>query len=258
MATTTMQLPRSAKGFSLMEMAIVLMILGILMSGVMVSISQTTLNARRAATLAQLQEVEEALYGYAENRGRLPCPASVVSKGYEDTTGATCNRSTGFVPAATLGLTGSTDSDGLLLDSWNNPLRYSLVVTPLNDTVGNLVAGNPDFSSVTSIKNFFGNGTAIAATNMMQICDNSACSGNILTNAAMAVVFTMGENWASYTSANEIANAGTDTLGTHKVHLGTDLIYVSTQYSEDNFDDQIVWLSPYVLFNRMVGAGKLP
>ncbi len=243
-------------GFSLIEMAVVLMIMGVLMSGVLISISQTTLSARRASALAQLRQVEEALYGFAESQGRLPCPASIAAlptnKGFEDGSAGNCNYTHGFLPSATLGINGPTNDDGLLLDPWGNPLRYSL-----QKTIG---GSNPDFSDPVSIKSFFKGGTALAPTPgiTFQVCDTSDCSGSILANTAPAVIMTMGENWASSTSPNEVTNAGTNSLGGHPVHAGADLIFVSAGYSEDNFDDQLVWLSPYVLFSRMVSAGKLP
>jgi prepilin-type N-terminal cleavage/methylation domain-containing protein len=246
-------------GFSLLELAVVLMIVGILMSGVLISVSQTTLNARRAAALVQLQQLEEALYGFAESQGRLPCPSSTApmpGPGYEDISGGgVCNLSHGFVPAATLGIYGQTDSAGLLVDAWGNPLRYSLA------NAGNLSnPSSPDFSSKSSISNFFTSGSAFnpVTGNMLKICDDPSCLGKVLTNIAPAIIMSMGENWASYTSANETTNAGANMLGGHPVHADTDLIFVAGEYSEEKFDDQLVWLSPYVLFNRMVSAGKLP
>ncbi len=73
----------------------------------------------------------------------------------------------------------------------------------------------------------------------------------------------MGENWANTTSTNERENANntaplTGTVSGRQYYLNNDFVFVSANYSEENFDDQLVWLSPYILFNRMVSAGKLP
>lgn len=261
-ANRSFSIVKQSSGFSLMEMAVVLMIMGVLMSGVLVSVSQTTLNARRSTALAQLRSVEEALYGFAESQGRLPCPASNTTDGGEDGVGTpiVCNISHGFVPSATLGINGQINADGLLLDPWGNPIRYSVVRTALNDNAGNTNPGNPDFSNRTSIDNFFGNGTAIDPTNMLQVCDESTCMNNVLTDISPAVILTTGENGAAYSagtsSNNEVANGGDAALGAYAIN--DDLIFVSANYIEDQFDDQLVWLSPYVLFNRMVSAGKLP
>jgi hypothetical protein len=67
---------------------------------------------------------------------------------------------------------------------------------------------------------------------------------------------SLGKNWATYTSTNESLNAGTQTMNGYPIK--NDYDFVSTTYSEDNFDDQLIWLSPYILFNRLIEAGKLP
>jgi prepilin-type N-terminal cleavage/methylation domain-containing protein len=240
---------RSEAGFSLMELAVALMIIGTLMSGILVAVSQTAENNRITSAKAQLREIQEALYGFAQAYGRLPCPATnnSSSPNIEDTT---CSNKHGFVPSGTLGIDGPTNSDGLLVDPWQHPLRYSLII---DDT-----ANNPNFSDKSSIQTFFNASTAItnSATNMFRICDDSTCGGTIESDIVPAVVLSLGKNWATYTSADEIANAGSQTMSGYAVK--NDFDFVSATYSEDNFDDQIVWLSPYVLFNRLVSAGKLP
>lgn len=242
--TTALKRRRAAfatSGFSLVEMAIVLLILGILLSGLMVAISQTALSAQRSATLAQLRQVEDALYGFVQSQGRLPCPAFNTTAGYE----GVCNGGEGFVPHATLGLYGAVNADGILVDAWQNPLRYAVVF------VGNPLQ-NPDFSIKTSIQDFFNAGTAMTgSTFTITICKGatgSGCAtGDVITDTAAAIVFSTGANGAAYTSASEAENYARD-----------DMMYVSTTYNETQFDDQLVWLSPYVVFSRMVSAGKLP
>lgn len=242
---------RSA-GFSLMELAVVLMIIGTLMSGVLVAVSQTAENNRITNARAQLREIEEALYGYAQAYGRLPCPATDTSAPYEDRDAFTdvCSSSHGFVPSGTLGIYGSTNADDLLLDPWQQPLRYSLITTA--------GANNPDFSSKTSIQSFFNNGTTISNLSdveLFRVCEDDLCAAE-LSDIVPAVVMSLGKNWSEYTSADETLNAGDQTMGGYAIK--DDYDFVATNYSEDNFDDQLVWLSPYILFNRLVSAGKLP
>lgn len=240
-------------GFSLMELAVVLMIIGTLMSGILVAVSQSTANARITNAKAQLRNIEDALYGYAQTNGRLPCPATNSSSGLAaPVTDGTCTVNHGFVPASTLGLYGSINSDGLLLDPWQNPIRYS-VASNICATCG----ANRSFTSTSGLDTMF-NAGSLTTTDMLRVCDTSACSGVVYADQAPAVILSMGANWASYTAANEEANAGDGTtqLGTYNVTNTNDFVY--TTYSEDNFDDQIVWLSPHVLFNKLVSAGKLP
>jgi type II secretory pathway pseudopilin PulG len=232
-----------------MELAIVLMIIGTLMSGVLVAVSQTAENGRITAAKAQQREIEEALYGFAQAYGRLPCPATDLSNpaNFED---ATCANDHGFLPSGTLGIDGQTNGDGLLVDPWQHPLRYSVI--------GTGTANNPDFTNKASIESFFGAGTIItnpAGINMFKVCEDTACA-DTTSDIVPAVVLSLGKNWSTYTSAAEIMNAGDQTMSGYAIK--DDYTFVSTTYSEENFDDQIIWLSPYVLFNRLVSAGKLP
>ena len=237
-------------GFSLMELAIALLIVGTLMSGVLVAVSQTAENGRITAAKAQLREIEEALYGFAQAYGRLPCPATNLSTiaGFEE---SPCTSMHGFVPAGTLGINGSTNEDGLLVDPWQQPLRYSVIMTA---TVG----FNPNFSNATSIDSYFTAGTVITnptGTYMFKVCEDTACSAT-KSDIVPAVVLSLGKNWSSYSSADEALNAGDQLMSGYAIK--DDYIFISTTYSEDNFDDQVTWLSPYILFNRLVSAGKLP
>ena len=118
-------------------MTVVMVIVGLMLGGLMMSLSQMTENTRRSDAKAQLAEVEEALYGFAQTNGRLPCPAIPSSAGAESPVGVEPVRQHGFVPSTTLGLKGSVNTDGLLLDPWGNPLRYSVTNT----------AGTSDFTT---------------------------------------------------------------------------------------------------------------
>ena len=238
-------------GFSLLEMAVVLLILGILLSGVLLGVSQSTENTRRTLARDQLRQIQDALYGYAQITGYLPCPADADTAGQSDPLGpGNCNLNHGFVPAATLGFFGAVDEDGLLTDPWGNPYRYSL-----SDFEHNL--GFQTFSSATEVTDLY-NDNAVPVTGLLRVCDNANCTGNILTDIAPAIVFSMGENWAAYSSNDEIQNAGdgTSTLGNHNVT--TTSVFVNATYSQDQFDDILVWLSPHLLFNKMITAGRLP
>ena len=62
---------RPESGFSLIEMAMVLVIIGTLMGGVLVAVSQTTENSRRATARNQLREIETALSRIEIYGGRM-------------------------------------------------------------------------------------------------------------------------------------------------------------------------------------------
>ncbi len=234
-------------GFTLVEMAIVMVIVGLMLGGLMMSLAQTRENTRRSDAQGQLEEISDALYGFAQARGRLPCPATPGSGGVEAPAGGgNCSRQHGFVPAASLGLSGPVNGDGLLLDPWNSPYRYS--VTNANGWA---------FTTADGMRTT----TMATLTPDLRVCRQAAC-GTPIAEVIPAVVLSTGKNWATFISADEIANSGEATVGggpsgaTYRIAGNRD--FVSTDYSEANFDDLLIWLSPNILYTRMIAAGRLP
>src|SRR5688572_19844594 len=78
------------QGFSLAELAIVLLIVGLILAGVLTPLGAQIEIRKTAETTKILEDVKEALLGFAAANGRLPCPASDTSNGQESfcTTGA--------------------------------------------------------------------------------------------------------------------------------------------------------------------------
>lgn len=243
--------PRLMGGFTLVEMAIVLFIVALLLGGLLPTVSAQVDQRRISETSKQLEEIKEALIGYAIIHGRLPCPASAGSLGAENfdaggdaSNGKCSNFYDGFVPAATLGLSG-TDSSGFAIDSWGNRLRYAITKSD-----------GKAFPSANGMKT---TGISNLSPDLL-VCSNSAASGfsssscgtdNALTSApgVPALVFSTGKNGAyGGTVTDETANL--DDNKTFVSHTPTP--------SPNEFDDIVIWLSPNVLINRMVTAGQLP
>ncbi|WP_341913930.1 prepilin-type N-terminal cleavage/methylation domain-containing protein [Polaromonas sp. YR568] len=153
------------RGFSLIEIALVLVIAGLALGAGLAALGPQLINKRFSDTQRQLQDASEAIVAFAMVNRRLPCPATLTSNGLESfctnaaggcggaevvppATSAgqergrcftTANPNTangGFLPAATLGLPGQRAVDGLVVDSWARPLRY-VVPTTTNTTVNN-------------------------------------------------------------------------------------------------------------------------
>jgi prepilin-type N-terminal cleavage/methylation domain-containing protein len=235
-------------GFSLMELAVVLMIIGTLMGGILAGVSNAAESGRRTQALSQLREIEAALIGYAQANGHLPCPSTHTTEGKADpVTNGACTVMHGFVPSTTLGLNGRINDDGLLLDPWQNPYRYSVA--------SSTVSSGRAFTSTAGLKELFNDSELSTITNTLRVCDAAACSGVVMADRVPALVFSMGADWATYNSADETENAGT-TLGAYDI--ADDADFASTEFVEDVFDDQLVWISPHILFNKLISAGKLP
>ncbi len=225
----TCALPDSGRrqaGFSLVEIAIVLMILGALLGGLVLPLSSQQEASRRRATEKMLEEVRDALVGFAASTGRLPCPATTTSNGLSapNTATTSCTTNHGFVPVRTLGIEGPTNANNLLVDRWLNPVRYSL-----SDADGGAYSNSiplnlaPDF----------------------EICPDSTCT-TPLADAVVAVVFSQADD----TSGSADQNENTD----------GDARFVSRTIIEaagSEFDDELRWLSPNTLVYQLVRAGQL-
>ena len=119
--------PTCQGGFSLVELAIVLLIVALLIGGMLVPLSAQRDIQNINDTQRQLASINEALLGFAADQRRLPCPAIPNTTGIENPVGggACTNNFDGFLPAITLGLS-STDAQGYAIDAWGNRIRYSV------------------------------------------------------------------------------------------------------------------------------------
>jgi len=115
----------SDRGFTLVEIAIVLVILGLIFNQIVPPFATQLQQRKRQHTSSIISEVLDAAVGYAIAKQRLPCPAGDLTQGHqrEQCTG---QLSIGYVPAVTLGIGGGTDSKGRLLDSWGRPLIFAV------------------------------------------------------------------------------------------------------------------------------------
>ena len=93
-----------------------------------------------------MDQVMEAIIGFAQVNGRLPCPAIPDSAGNEDIDANGCDNYAGFVPVNTLGLNGRLNEDSFLLDPWGNPYRYYVTDVDFN-------GGGSDFTTPGEMRN---------------------------------------------------------------------------------------------------------
>lgn len=202
-----------------------------------------------------LSDIRDALIGFTVANGRLPCPASPGTTGVEkpNTGVGPCNNPyDGFLPAITLGIS-PTNEQGYAVDSWGNPIRYAVTeangntFTKTNEIKTNWSVGlNPNLRVCSTSDGVKNPGTTSAT------CNNAPDTS--LTTNAVAIIFSTGKNGNDVPAASnvdELANWPTLTSNTK------DLIFVSHTPTLA-FDDIVIWLSPNILYNRMISAGKLP
>ncbi|OIQ89148.1 hypothetical protein GALL_289690 [mine drainage metagenome] len=118
------------KGFTLIEMAVVLAIIGLILSSGLMMIGPVMEKNRITQTSQNMDQVESALQLFAIRNQRLPCPAdgSLTAGnalyGVEQPSGGTATACTvaaanAVIPWVTLGL-----AENLSLDGWNRRFSY--------------------------------------------------------------------------------------------------------------------------------------
>lgn len=235
--------PRRVRGFSLVELAIVLIIVGLLLSSLMPPLNAQIDQRNYNTTQRQIEEVSDAMVAFAVVNGRLPRPAVSISDGSEKPADCTSEADcTGFVPWATLGVRRT--------DAWNKMLRYS--VTPAYASVTAFTLNTVGSKKVQTRNDSGVIGYLIGTA--------SACS--VTSTCAPAVIYSNGKsNWGI--SAEGIAQADTSTTNVDEDanEVATTIFVARNQSSVPTggeFDDLVIWIPPYNLFNRMIAASKLP
>ena len=249
-------------GFSLVEVAIALVIFALLVGGLVVPLSAQVEQRRILTTQKQLEEIKAALMGFAAANGRMPCPfvpsepgaingwETFESGGGDATNGVCANFVDGFLPAVGLGLS-PVDSEGYALDAWGstqNRIRYAV-------SDRHLGLGVHAFTSTNGLRNA-GIGS-ISGQILLHVCTaipvdspplDNCDSGESLSHNAVVVIYSLGGS-ATPRGVDEQAN------------LDNNGVFVSRERAEGGvnaFDDLVTWIGPNVLINRMIEAGQLP
>lgn len=233
-------------GFTIVELAVVLFIIALVLGSILVPLGTQVEQRQIAESQKTLEEIREALIGFAMANGYLPCPdrqtGATANDGVEDvSTSGQCSVITGAAPDTlaagnlpwvTLGLGQQ--------DAWGNRLRYTVLET---------YARRPPATVF-----------ALATGGGLRVCPATTCP-TALTATAVAVIISHGKNGLSAinattnlpnpaaTSPDEVNNANNDRDAVSRT---------PSTAAGAVFDDIVIWLPKYILNNRMVAAGKLP
>ena len=226
-----------ARGFTLIELAIVLVIITFLIGGLAMPLSAQIQARRVAETRQTMEEAREAIMGFAmthqvAGRPYLPCP-DTIGDGIENRDAAgICASEEGLFPWVTMGTASQ--------DAWGNRLRYR-VTAVFSD-------GSAGFSS-TDIGN-------------LQICGSGGCATVDVASNVPVVLVSHGPNGRGARSASGTtlaAPGGADELE----NTDADVNFVShvpatADAAGGEFDDLVVWVSDSLLRSRVCPAGGCP
>jgi type II secretory pathway pseudopilin PulG len=280
-----------AIGFSLVELAVVLAIVGLLLGSLMYTLSAQTEQRNFEETRRRLEQARELVLAYAIIKGQLPCPArsalttvpatvagdevrnasgQCIGDGVEDYYGGANGGVTlGLLPARAIGYQ-QVDPAGLAIDAWGNRIRYAVAKSRAAGTCSG--AGpflDPHWVNATNLK---ANGIACQPGDLL-ICKSSgvapalsatSCGGSplganqIMTqNLVVAIIFSTGKNGAisGGTGPDEFANLnGGGNIDPIFVYHGP----TPSDFAYGEFDDQFVWITVGELYGKLIAAGVLP
>ena len=233
---------RSASGFSLIELAIVLVIIGLLIGGGIVALERTTERERRQSQQRQLEEVKSALMGFAMVQGRLPCPDTSSPPNGREGEGAepddSCQDETdpvrGVLPWADLGVGAR--------DSWGDRILYALTPEYADLDQGIGTAGDIEVLDANETDE---NGEPLdLASDVPAVVVSFGGQGQQVWSGGLPCVGLDGF------SDQEIENCGGDA---GRYFAGS---YRGSDAPDGRFDDMVIWISDGVYKMRMFEAGN--
>ncbi len=219
----------NARGFTLIELAIVLVIVGILLGSFIGSLTARIENAKIEETEKELAEIKQALLAYAFTQfpPRLPCPDSDSPP--DGISNICAGNSFGTLPYFDLGLGQA--------DAWDTRYRYW-------------------------VDGAYSVGFDLSAPQGSAQINNASIA--IVPNA-VAVIFSHGKNGLGGTSVDGVNRDAIPGVG-HDYEVknmdATDVFESGPRTDIDTaageFDDILIWISEYELKAKMVEAGALP
>lgn len=254
------------KGFTLVEMTIVFVVMALVMTAGISALSAQVDSSRLSGTRKNQEAIKQALIAFISRNSRLPCPAvqtlvaGSVGYGVESSPG-TCvaasisgsgasSVATGMIPFVSLGLADDVSTDGYF-----NRYTYQVVVNSTTSTGPQSISGLRGYISVHSA----GPGTIGLTPTGNQLND---CSNGLTFNpcAAAAIVVSHGKNGlGAFTSSGvqiPTTGAGADELA----NADGDSRFVRKDQSDNAanpFDDIVIALSPADLLSPLMQNGTL-
>lgn len=262
--------------FSLVEMAIVLVILGLLLGGAMALIGPQREVQKVKETEAEIQRIQDALIAFAirSPMRNLPCPdndqTNPGAEGPRNLVTGFCQNNEGWVPFAELGGVGRADA-------WGNRFRYRVIPSYSRSL--------PPSFEYDLAENISPAGTGETLNICTSTAANPTCTlpptvpmTNVVATNVVAVIISHGSNGLGARSINPPGNlqslpgSGTDefdnTDGRNPADTSTFNTPVARRFISHEprqaggvggqFDDVVGWIPQGLFHSKMLAASKLP
>lgn len=232
-------------GFTLVEIAIVIAILGIIIAGLFAGMGSIRESAKFKQDQRMLNDIKKAIITYTSVNGYLPCPdVDIPKNGREnrDSTTLLCVNTSGELPYL--------DLETHRLNAYNLPFTY---------IINQIAIDSDEAYSSTSSGSYFAAGNCIdvfTVNNIDAPCFhfntppmpnhnatdnlgnyrivNDITESRIFAAQVPAVVISHGQNGCPGESIFEQHNC---------LPNGNDSVFYQAQQNRDNFDDVLIWVS---------------
>lgn len=248
-----------SRGFTLIEIAISMFILTLVLGALLMPLATQTEERQARETERAMTEMLEALIGFALSQAtpRLPCPDrtsggagtvnDTANDGIEDFNSGTgvCAVEDGNLPWVTLNVSA--------WDLWGNRYRYLASQAFTNRSPATTMS----LTSTGSIK-------VCTGAPSDAVCTVGGTANRYVADNVPAAIISHGKNGFGAMNASSNTQISTTGASTHETEnaVGTYPYSLVSRTRVDAgsaaFDDIVVWLSPNVLFSRLVAANKLP
>ena len=243
------------RGFSLVEMAVVVVLMAILLGLGLRMQRATQENAAWSETKLKQERIKLALVSYLRTNGRLPCPDSALPPTGVAPAACLVNGGRGVIPWQSVGL-----SIGDVQDGWYNFFTYRVANrTPASATNWTIKGGAPAAGPFT-LAEF----TAPLTSLTLQQRSDTGVLGAAMTPYPVVVIISHGRNGAGARTLRGTAviptPAGADELANATT---TSTSFVMRTPTEDPaatggaFDDVVAYMTPQDLFGPLVSEKTL-
>jgi prepilin-type N-terminal cleavage/methylation domain-containing protein len=247
------------RGFSLVELSVVVLIIGIIMTMGIGAWTANLENQAHSATAQRQAAIKEALTGYLRRNNRLPCPDNdftapdgVENRATPGNPATACSTAFGILPYVTLGLSRDAARDG-----WGNLFSYQVSNNTNTPDAGGNWSDNRDW---TTSANFRAGNTGTITVN-----DRNGATVTAIASNVVVVVVSHGRNglgaYAIGGTRNTLPAAGTDERENTDGTANT--VYFRREATTDDaatggpFDDQVAFLTPSDLLDPLFRDGSL-
>lgn len=242
-----------ARGFTLVELAIVVMLIGIVMTMGLKTLNATLDNSMASDTKAKQERIKMALISYLRTNGVLPCPDSsgdtLVATGEASTPCQSApDKGYGVIPWQTLGISRET-----VIDGWGNYFTYR---------VANGSGGSKNWTEKTSAANDFTVNELKAQTDALTIQELNANGSALVdvTKKAVVVILSHGKNGFGAKTTKVGARMSTDDAGDDEKTNATDgtAKFVRRPVVDAApYDDFVAYMLPQDLLQPLVNEGTV-